>query len=42
MKGSHGIGHLRIATSSKADPSNAHPFSKTILSDLTIVHNGEI
>ncbi len=27
MKGSHGIGHLRIATSSKVDPSNAHPFS---------------
>ncbi len=26
MKGSHGIGHLRIATSSKADPFNAHPF----------------
>ena len=42
MKGSHGIGHLRIATSSKADPSNAHPFSTTILSDLAIVHNGEI
>jgi methylamine---glutamate N-methyltransferase subunit A len=42
MKGSHGIGHLRIATSSKVDPSNAHPFSTTIMSDIAVVHNGEI
>ncbi len=35
MKGSHGIGHLRIATSSKADPINAHPFSTTILPDFS-------
>jgi len=42
MKGSHGIGHLRIATSSKVDPSHAHPFSTTIMSDIAVVHNGEI
>jgi methylamine---glutamate N-methyltransferase subunit A len=42
MKGSHGIGHLRIATSSKVDPSNAHPFSTTVLPDIAVVHNGEI
>ena len=27
MQGSHGIGHLRIATSSRVDLHNAHPFS---------------
>jgi methylamine---glutamate N-methyltransferase subunit A len=42
MKGSHGIGHLRIATSSKVDPSNAHPFSTTVMPDIAVVHNGEI
>ena len=42
MKGSHGIGHLRIATSSKVDPSNAHPFSTTVMPDIAIIHNGEI
>src|SRR5919112_849789 len=42
MKGSHGIGHLRIATSSRVDPSNAHPFSTTVLPDIAVVHNGEI
>ena len=42
MKGSHGIGHLRIATSSNVDPSNAHPFSTTVMPDIAVVHNGEI
>lgn len=42
MKGSHGIGHLRIATSSRVDPSNAHPFSTTVMPDIAVVHNGEI
>jgi glutamine phosphoribosylpyrophosphate amidotransferase len=42
MKGSHGIGHLRIATSSRVDASNAHPFSTTVLPDIAVVHNGEI
>lgn len=42
MKGSHGIGHLRIATSSRVDPSNSHPFSTTVLPDIAVVHNGEI
>jgi glutamine phosphoribosylpyrophosphate amidotransferase len=42
MKGSHGIGHLRIATSSKVDLGNAHPFSTTVLPDIAVVHNGEI
>ncbi len=42
MHGSHGIGHLRIATSSRVTPYNAHPFSTTIIPDIAIVHNGEI
>ncbi|PBO85183.1 MAG: hypothetical protein COA77_05720 [Thaumarchaeota archaeon] len=42
MVGSHGIGHLRIATSSRVTPYNTHPFSTTILPDIAIVHNGEI
>jgi amidophosphoribosyltransferase len=42
MKGSHGIGHLRIATSSRVTPYNSHPFSTTIIPDIAVVHNGEI
>ncbi len=42
MNGSHGIGHLRIATSSRVDPRNAHPFSTTVMPDIAVVHNGEI
>jgi glutamine phosphoribosylpyrophosphate amidotransferase len=42
MQGSHGIGHLRIATSSKVDLRNAHPFSTTVMPDIAVVHNGEI
>lgn len=42
ITGSHGIGHLRIATSSRVTPYNTHPFSTTILPDVAIVHNGEI
>jgi glutamine phosphoribosylpyrophosphate amidotransferase len=42
IRGTHGIGHLRIATSSRVDPSNAHPFSTTVIPDIAVVHNGEI
>jgi methylamine---glutamate N-methyltransferase subunit A len=42
MQGSHGIGHLRIATSSRVDLHNAHPFSTTVMPDIAVVHNGEI
>lgn len=42
MNGSHGVGHLRIATSSRVTPYNTHPFSTTLLPDIAIVHNGEI
>src|SRR5215217_5138854 len=42
IQGTHGIGHLRIATSSRVTPDNAHPFSTTIMPDIAVVHNGEI
>ena len=42
IQGTHGIGHLRIATSSRVTPNNAHPFRTTIMPDIAVVHNGEI
>jgi glutamine phosphoribosylpyrophosphate amidotransferase len=42
IQGTHGIGHLRIATSSRVTPYNAHPFNTTIMPDMAVVHNGEI
>jgi amidophosphoribosyltransferase len=42
IQGTHGIGHLRIATSSRVTPDNAHPFSTIVMPDIAVVHNGEI
>lgn len=42
IHGTHGIGHLRIATSSRVTPDHAHPFSTTVMPDIAVVHNGEI
>ena len=42
LQGTHGIGHLRIATSSRVTPENAHPFSTIVMPDIAVVHNGEI
>jgi amidophosphoribosyltransferase len=42
IEGTHGIGHLRIATSSRVTPDNAHPFSTIVMPDIAVVHNGEI
>ena len=42
IQGTHGIGHLRIATSSRVTPANAHPFSTIVMPDIAVVHNGEI
>jgi methylamine---glutamate N-methyltransferase subunit A len=42
MQGTHGIGHLRIATSSRVTPEHAHPFSTIVMPDISVVHNGEI
>jgi len=41
-QGSHGIGHVRLATESKVACGYAHPFQSLDLPDLGIVHNGTI
>jgi glutamate synthase domain-containing protein 1 len=40
--GSHGIGHVRLATESDVKPEAAHPFRATGFADVAIVHNGQI
>ena len=40
--GSHGIGHVRLATESDVKPEAAHPFWATGFADIAIVHNGQI
>ena len=42
MTGSHGIGHVRMATESRVDISHAHPFWARPFSDITVVHNGQL
>lgn len=42
IAGSHGIGHVRLATESDVKPEAAHPFWATGFSDVAIVHNGQI
>ena len=40
--GTHGIGHVRLATESDVSPDAAHPFWATGFADVAIVHNGQI
>lgn len=40
--GTHGIGHVRLATESAVKPEAAHPFLATGFVDIAIVHNGQI
>ena len=42
FQGSHGLGHVRLATESDVKPEAAHPFWATGFSDVAIVHNGQI
>jgi glutamate synthase domain-containing protein 1 len=42
VHGSHGLGHVRLATESDVKPEAAHPFWATGFSDVAIVHNGQI
>jgi len=39
-RGTHGLGHVRLATESDVKPEAAHPFWATGFSDVAIVHNG--
>ena len=40
--GSHGIGHVRMATESDVDIANAHPYWAYPFSDVPVVHNGQL
>ena len=42
MRGTHGIGHVRMATESKVDITHSHPFWAFPFTDVTVVHNGQL
>ena len=42
MRGSHGIGHTRMATESDVDIRSAHPYWAFPYNDVSVVHNGQI
>ena len=41
IAGTHGIGHVRLATESVENINFAHPFISYIMPELAIVHNGQ-
>ena len=42
LKGTHGIGHVRMATESRVDINHAHPFWAYPFPDVSVVHNGQL
>jgi|TARA_B100000586_G_scaffold59875_3_gene41218 hypothetical protein len=42
IKGTHAIGHTRMATESGVDIRSAHPFWGYPFSDVSVVHNGQL
>ena len=42
FKGTHAIGHTRMATESDVDIKSAHPFWAYPFSDVSVVHNGQL
>lgn len=42
FRGSHGIGHTRMATESRVDIAHSHPFWARPFPDVSVVHNGQI
>lgn len=42
FKGTHGIGHTRMATESDVDIKSAHPYWAFPYNDISVVHNGQI
>jgi hypothetical protein len=42
LSGTHGVGHVRMATESAVDISHAHPFWAYPFTDVTVVHNGQL
>ncbi|MFQ5914124.1 MAG: class II glutamine amidotransferase [Nitrospinota bacterium] len=42
LTGTHGIGHVRLATESQVDITHSHPFWAYPFCDITVVHNGQL
>ncbi|MGR8948607.1 MAG: glutamine amidotransferase [Gammaproteobacteria bacterium] len=42
FKGTHGVGHTRMATESDVDIRSAHPYWAYPFSDVCVVHNGQL
>ena len=42
IKGTHAIGHSRMATESGVDIRSAHPYWAYPFSDVSVVHNGQL
>jgi hypothetical protein len=42
FRGTHAIGHVRMATESDVDISGAHPYWAYPFSDVAVVHNGQL
>ena len=42
IRGSHGIGHVRMATESDVDLASAHPYWAYPFADVAVVHNGQL
>ena len=42
LLGTHGIGHVRMATESRVDVNHAHPFWAYPFPDVSVVHNGQL
>ncbi len=42
FSGTHGIGHVRMATESDVDISGAHPYWAYPFTDVAVVHNGQL
>ena len=42
IRGTHGIGHVRMATESDVDLASAHPYWAYPFADVAVVHNGQL
>ncbi len=42
FRGTHGIGHVRMATESEVDLASAHPYWAYPFADVAVVHNGQL
>ena len=42
VRGTHGIGHVRMATESGVDLASAHPYWAYPFADVAVVHNGQL